>query len=479
MTISTAEGTKTHRATHASTPADSKLIQESITVASGLPDSFTVGSNTDKEGSFHSSMKTARTPPQAKAEPLVPAKSKQEPPNTPRPATRTQKFDPTDLVMQKDGSKVAKASTKQPTMHEPVEMLNYIKGVVSDLPVPHDHEEDKSWILATISEMIVTFKGQCKPSAATAHVCDEETCATNKQRSWAQIASGPKQKATVDIHMEIAKRKRLETLKKECAKTGVAISIRGASEDVQNDIAALKESDMAKTLGDHINNCMKAQGKPDISIKGAWKATKQVIKIQCSNPGDATTIKDLNWEKLLGGANTISPVYGVVIHGAPKYDIDTRKENPRDVKEKIKAADEFNVKHVRPLMRKPRNPNAPTESIVIFTEHAAEANACINNGLRMGHRIFPAERYAPQYQIRQCFRCQGYGHRAETCTRDARCGKCAKNHETNQCSGDQAALACAQCHGTNVAWHNSCPRRQKEMERLEVLRATLPSHFLC
>ena len=303
--------------------------------------------------------------------------------------------------------------------------------------------------------------------------------ATLKPKSWAQIVAGPRQ-ATLDVHLEIAKRERLEKLKVERAKTEVTISTRSASDDVQRDIDALKEKDLTKQLEEHIHSCLKAQGKPNNArVVRAWKVAKHVVKIQCNSAEDAASIKDLDWEKLLGGAHTILPMYGVVVHGAPKYDIDVRSEHIDEVKEKIETANAVRVKHVCPLMCKPHNPEAPTESIIIFMEHAEEANASINNGICLGNRIFHIERYAPQYQIKQCFCCQGYGHRAENCTREARCGRCAKTHETQECSKDKKTASCAHCQGPHAAWHQSCPRRQKEVERLEILRATMPPYFQC
>jgi hypothetical protein len=111
-------------------------------------------------------------------------------------------------------------------------------------------------------------------------------------------------------------------------------------------------------------------------------------------------VKELNWEKLLTGAQVTALMYGLVVHEASKHDIDVRKGDINEVKEIIEGANQIKVKHVRPLMRKPRNSKAPTESIVIFTEYIKEANACINNGLYMGRRILHIERYAPQYQIK-------------------------------------------------------------------------------
>ena len=82
-----------------------------------------------------------------------------------------------------------------------------------------------------------------------------------------------------DIYMEIAKREQLKSLKKEYRKAKAMVSSWSASNDVQKNIEVLKEKDLTKMLKEHINSCLKAEEKPSISIKGAWKVTKHVVKI--------------------------------------------------------------------------------------------------------------------------------------------------------------------------------------------------------
>jgi hypothetical protein len=504
MTITTSgpqETAEKRYLTRAAAQTEPKLIEDGITVMDGPPDASSTGDNASEANGFRASQKTARTPPQATAQPVTQTKDKHDPPHAPRAPTRVKKFQPIDFTeLEEDAEDAVKP--KQPTTHEPsthepatcetatcdlvtrqpIEMLNTIKEMVASLMVMHSSEAAKSKILESIIEVADMLKEQCEPASIGRIEEIKATAGVNnstKSRSWAQVVANPGQRTAPDIHLEMAKRERLEKLKKERAKTEVTISTRTASDDAQRDIDALNEKDLTKLLEQHIHGCLKAQGKQDVIIKRAWKAAKHIVKIQCNSIEDTALIKELNWEKLLAGASITVPMYGLVVHGAPKYDIDVRNGDIKEVKEYIENANQIKVKYVRPLMCKPRNPEAPTESIVIFTEHLEEANACINEGLRMGRRILHAERYAPQYQIKQCFRCQGYGHRAENCKKEAQCGKCAKNHETHECSQNNKAASCIQCQGSHVAWHHGCPRRQKEIERLEILRTTLPPYFLC
>jgi hypothetical protein len=61
------------------------------------------------------------------------------------------------------------------------------------------------------------------------------------------------------------------------------------------------------------------------------------------------------------------------------------------------------------------------QSIVVFTEDPYAADKCIQLGMYINSRRFPAERYAPQLQITQCFNCGDYGHRAAQCKRKEKC----------------------------------------------------------
>ena len=171
--------------------------------------------------------------------------------------------------------------------------------------------------------------------------------------------------------------------------------------------------------------------------------------------------------------------YSVVANGVSKYHIDLETQTQDEIKALIEQDNNIKVLRVSRLMRKVRNPNAPTQSLVIHTESPKDADYCITNNLRMGHRIYTAERYIPQCQIRQCFNCQSYEHKAETCTKPSRCDKYAHGHETRKCDHSPDETACVHCEGSHPAWHHKCPRRQKEHERLELLKATIPHTFLC
>ena len=56
------------------------------------------------------------------------------------------------------------------------------------------------------------------------------------------------------------------------------------------------------------------------------------------------------------------------------------------------------------------NPMARHNSFVIQTHDAEAANKCLKQGIYINYHLYPTEKHTPQYQITQCFKCQGYGH---------------------------------------------------------------------
>jgi len=294
----------------------------------------------------------------------------------------------------------------------------------------------------------------------------EAVTSMTKSKTWAQVAAANAD--TPNTHLEMAKRERLEKAKGELAKTEIILNFRNATTNMKKQVEETPEKELTKIVQEHVNCNMETP----IQLRSIRKLTKQTLKIQCNHESETKALQNIKWEDM-EGASIVKPTYGVVVHGVSKSDINPTDQS--DAKAALETNNNIKVNRVAPLIKKPRNPEAPTQSIIIFTENPKEGNDLICEGLRVEGRYYAAERYAPQCQIKQCFKCQGYGHKAEMCTKKPRCGKCAQEHETRQC--DRRETKCAHCEGPHAAWHHECPHRQKENKRLEVLRATIPPMF--
>ncbi len=80
--------------------------------------------------------------------------------------------------------------------------------------------------------------------------------------------------------------------------------------------------------------------------------------------------------------------------------------------------------------------NAPTKafsSITIEFSKPEDANKIIDEGLIWQGEVFQCERYERQCRVKQCFKCQHYGHIGTQCKATIACGYCAQEHESRDC----------------------------------------------
>ena len=227
-----------------------------------------------------------------------------------------------------------------------------------------------------------------------------------------------------------------------------------------------------------IKEAVEQIGAQSAKICAARHTSHQSLKIRCATEKDAEELRDLQSEKALEGTAVVKAQYGIVVHGVPKYDIDPGIDKQDDMKSRIENNNEsLMAKRVALLKKRARNPAATTQSIVIYMENPKEVDSCIMAGINIEHRYHQAERYLPQCQITQCFKCQGYGRSADVCTKQTTCGKCGQQHETKSCRNENEIPQCAGCKGSHAAWHHECPIRQRESQRVEAMKNKLSPFF--
>jgi hypothetical protein len=106
--------------------------------------------------------------------------------------------------------------------------------------------------------------------------------------------------------------------------------------------------------------------------------------------------------------------------------------------------------------------------LLINFKSKKDANNAIDTGLSFNGEMCNVSIYVPRAP--QCFRCQDWGHRATECTGEARCGRCAGNHETSahRCTHSASCTAgptcsldpkkCANCGAAHASWIRTCPK---------------------
>ena len=68
--------------------------------------------------------------------------------------------------------------------------------------------------------------------------------------------------------------------------------------------------------------------------------------------------------------------------------------------------------------------------------------------------------------MRQCHRCQSFGHVFSGCQREPRCLKCGLNHLIANCpfKGPNFPAKCANCKSAHTTNYRDCPIFQKQVE---------------
>jgi hypothetical protein len=131
------------------------------------------------------------------------------------------------------------------------------------------------------------------------------------------------------------------------------------------------------------------------------------------------------------------------------------------------------IKYVGWLTRNAHSKSA--SSVIIEFTQPEDANKIIDEGLVWQGELFQSERYERQCRLKQCFKCQKYGHIGTQCKAATACGYCAQEHNSRDCpsKADRTATRkCAACSGAHEAWNQNCQIRKEELARTKAAYAT-------
>ena len=117
-------------------------------------------------------------------------------------------------------------------------------------------------------------------------------------------------------------------------------------------------------------------------------------------------------------------------------------------------------------------------SLILWVKNGEMANHLIQLGRALESDIKTVEYYDMKCRIKQCLKCQEYGHLTYGCRNDQRCAHCAKARRTESCPHAQEKISwrCGACKGKHRAFDPECPKRQAEKERIRAATGTRPMH---
>lgn len=225
----------------------------------------------------------------------------------------------------------------------------------------------------------------------------------------------------------------------------------------------------------HVERAIEQSGNENIAnvkIVSSNQLKSGDLSIKTANSSEVEALRQFadDWADRIGSGATVQiPTYGILAHGirTRSMDMDKFEDNKaqilQDNRPFIPQAD---IRHIGWLTREASAKTAST--IIIEFTRPEDANKIIDEGLIWQGEVFQCERYERQCRVKQCYKCQKYGHIGTQCKAPTACGYCAQEHNTRDCpskSGQGVPRKCAACRGEHEAWNRQCPTRKDEIAK--------------
>jgi hypothetical protein len=361
---------------------------------------------------------------------------------------------------QKVGGKIKKGEDpKTIVVDMPLSTLEEIGKKVSDAKHHLSHHSTHS---EDIGERLSRLETTIKESLAST------------TKTWAQVvAATPEPDQVREIQQRNLQRK-LER-RYERTKLEVTLTTQEANLDTKEQLAKHTHSEITAKLQEVVQSQVKNNGP---TIQGIQKLKSHDIRIHCNTAEEAEHLRKLKWNEAYAGLTVRQPKYGIMVNGVPMDLINSNRLHDSELARELECqnkASGIQVVGMKPLRRKLRA-DARDFSLVVFVTNPETADHCIKHGIYIGQRRFPVEKYAPQFQLVQCYKCQRFGHHAATCrSLHDICAKCSEHHATIQCKSE--IHKCVGCNGEHPAWHQSCPKRIRATQDLATRKREAPVYF--
>ena len=98
---------------------------------------------------------------------------------------------------------------------------------------------------------------------------------------------------------------------------------------------------------------------------------------------------------------------------------------------------------------------------VILTFNTTDLPVNVN----LCYQVFAVKQYVPS--VSRCFKCQRFGHTADSCRSKLRCVRCGEQHTFEQCK-KKLTPVCANCGGEHSAAFHGCEQAKKAKQVQEI-----------
>jgi len=264
--------------------------------------------------------------------------------------------------------------------------------------------------------------------------------------------------------------------RKQREKLTITITAATAPDTTKNQLKSMHAKDIIHKCQSAITECFKEGHVP--RIHGINKLSNDEYRLHCESKEDPQLLSKIDWSSVFNGARTKKRKYGLVIHGVPKKDLDpTITEDEVILRDEIEEENISRNLQVTPLRRTQKylDKIAAHHSVVIFTHSAEEADECLKRGMSIKGRFYYSEKYTPEFNITQCYKCYKFGHLAKHCKNRQKCGNCGnEDHDTTNCTNNTKCTGCGDSH---PAWHIECSKRDEEGNRLKAMKRVATDYY--
>jgi hypothetical protein len=227
-----------------------------------------------------------------------------------------------------------------------------------------------------------------------------------------------------------------------------------------------------RNLKAHVEKAIAQSGTISIKVMSVNQLQSGDLSVKTTTPNEMQILRQTaeDWIPRIGNGTSIrSQTYGVLIHSVYTKDIDMNRLE--DTIASILAENKPFIPTAEIKYAGWLNRNAPTKAastlLLEFTK-PEDANKIIDEGLVWQGIFHDTERYERQCRLKQCFKCQKYGHIGTQCKAPPACGYCAQNHNSRDCpsrTNQDTPKKCVCCRGTHEAWSSHCPIRKDQLAR--------------
>jgi hypothetical protein len=295
--------------------------------------------------------------------------------------------------------------------------------------------------------------------------------------NWAAVVATPRIQTQTQTHrprhrdqeIDEENQKKQAERRLERAKFEITLTAEGAPRVTRDKLSGTGYEQITANLQKVVDESTPPTETP-IKIGGFRVLKSNDIRFACESAEEATRLRKLDWTAAYEGLVVRQPKFGIVIHGVSIDEVNPRTDPLDDIASEIGERNNIKVVQLRTLRAPPKlDPKAQHNSFVILTHDQEAADKCMRKGIFLNCRLYNAEKYTPQYQLTQCYKCQRFGHKAGHCRGRERCGKCSKeDHTARECQSHTPR--CVNCGDDHAAWHPDCPRRREESDRLDDLK---------